>query len=148
MLVMAAMPASSPAAVRPDASFDTGRFRMTTRIPHVAAFAYAVTVVPGGAIVIAGETTTSNGPFVATSVMRVPSTGKLLIAGGYGSGSMLAMRLTADGRLDRSLARGDAGGRRLLSAGLPSQSRSSRTVASCSAARMRTATAVRWPWGA
>jgi uncharacterized delta-60 repeat protein len=49
----------------------------------------------------------ARGPFLATSIARQPSTGKLIVAGGYGPGSMLALRLTANGRLDRSF-----GGRR------------------------------------
>ena len=42
----------------------------------------------------------ADGPFLATAIARDGSTGKLVIAGGYGQGSMLVMRLTADGRLD------------------------------------------------
>jgi uncharacterized delta-60 repeat protein len=44
----------------------------------------------------------SDGPFVATAIRRQRSTGKLLIAGGYGQGSMLLLRLGPRGRLDRS----------------------------------------------
>jgi uncharacterized delta-60 repeat protein len=39
-------------------------------------------------------------PYIATAIAQDRSTGKLVIAGGYGQGSMLLMRLTADGRLD------------------------------------------------
>ena len=39
-------------------------------------------------------------PYLATAIAQDRSTGKLVIAGGYGQGSMLLMRLTADGRLD------------------------------------------------
>ena len=41
-----------------------------------------------------------NGPYIATAIARDRGTGKLVIAGGYGQGSMLVMRLTADGRPD------------------------------------------------
>jgi uncharacterized delta-60 repeat protein len=40
-------------------------------------------------------------PYIATAIAQ-DRTGKLVIAGGYGQGSMLLMRLTADGRLDRT----------------------------------------------
>ena len=43
----------------------------------------------------------SDGPFDATAVARDRS-GRLVVGGGYGQGSVLAMRLTAAGRLDRS----------------------------------------------
>jgi uncharacterized delta-60 repeat protein len=39
-------------------------------------------------------------PYIATAIAQDRRTGKLVIAGGYGQGSMLLMRLTADGRLD------------------------------------------------
>jgi uncharacterized delta-60 repeat protein len=42
----------------------------------------------------------ANGPYIATAIAQDRGTGKLVIAGGYGQGSMLVMRLTADGRLD------------------------------------------------
>ena len=41
-------------------------------------------------------------PYIATAIAQDRRTGKLIIAGGYGQGSMLLMRLTADGRLDRT----------------------------------------------
>lgn len=41
-------------------------------------------------------------PFNANRIAPDPRTGKLLIAGGYGNGSMLLMRLTAQGRLDKT----------------------------------------------
>ncbi len=43
----------------------------------------------------------ADGPFDATAVARDRS-GGVLVGGGYGQGSMLLMRLTATGRLDRS----------------------------------------------
>jgi uncharacterized delta-60 repeat protein len=43
----------------------------------------------------------SDGPFDATAIARDRS-GRLVVGGGYGQGSVLAMRLTAAGRLDRS----------------------------------------------
>jgi uncharacterized delta-60 repeat protein len=39
-------------------------------------------------------------PFLADSIARDRRTGKLVVAGGYGLGSMLVMRLTSGGRLD------------------------------------------------
>jgi uncharacterized delta-60 repeat protein len=42
----------------------------------------------------------ASGPYIATAIAQDRGTGKLVIAGGYGQGSMLVMRLTADGRLD------------------------------------------------
>jgi uncharacterized delta-60 repeat protein len=39
-------------------------------------------------------------PFTATAIAQDPRTGKLVVAGGYGQGSMLVMRLTSNGRLD------------------------------------------------
>jgi uncharacterized delta-60 repeat protein len=42
----------------------------------------------------------ADAPFIATAIARDPRTGKLVIAGGYGQGSMLVMRVTARGRLD------------------------------------------------
>jgi uncharacterized delta-60 repeat protein len=47
----------------------------------------------------------ARGPFIATSVVPENTTGKLLVAGGYGQGSMLLMRLTSRGRLDRTFGR-------------------------------------------
>jgi uncharacterized delta-60 repeat protein len=44
----------------------------------------------------------ADAPFIATAVARDRRTGKLIVAGGYGQGSMLVMRLTTGGRLDRS----------------------------------------------
>lgn len=43
-----------------------------------------------------------SGPFVARAVRVQPGTGKLVVAGGYGEGSVLVMRLTSSGRLDKS----------------------------------------------
>jgi uncharacterized delta-60 repeat protein len=48
-------------------------------------------------------------PFVATAIARDPRTGKLLIGGGFGLGSMLVMRLAADGRLDPTFGSGRSG---------------------------------------
>jgi len=45
------------------------------------------------------------GPFIATAVAQERTTGRLLVAGGYGQGSLLVMRLTPGGRLDRSFGR-------------------------------------------
>ena len=42
----------------------------------------------------------ANAPYIATAIAQDRGTGKLIISGGYGQGSMLVMRLTADGRLD------------------------------------------------
>jgi uncharacterized delta-60 repeat protein len=98
--------------------------------------AYGAIVVPGGAIVIAGQASppsgngqvvvsrylpngrldrtfatggifqstfpTADAPFIANAIARDRRTGKLVVAGGYGQGSILAIRLTADGRLDRT----------------------------------------------
>jgi uncharacterized delta-60 repeat protein len=51
----------------------------------------------------------ADGPFTALSVVPERSTGRLLIAGGYGQGSMLALRLTPAGRLDRTFGRARTG---------------------------------------
>jgi len=42
----------------------------------------------------------ANAPFIASAIAQDRRTGKLVIAGGYGQGSMLVMRLAAGGRLD------------------------------------------------
>ena len=42
----------------------------------------------------------ADGPFVATGIAPEPGSRKLVVGGGYGQGSMLALRLTAGGRLD------------------------------------------------
>jgi uncharacterized delta-60 repeat protein len=42
----------------------------------------------------------ADAPFLSTSIARDRRTGKLVVAGGYGQGSMLVMRLTPGGRLD------------------------------------------------
>jgi uncharacterized delta-60 repeat protein len=49
---------------------------------------------------------TRRGPFIGTSLAVEPQTGRLLVGGGYGQGSMLALRLTARGQLDRSFGAG------------------------------------------
>jgi uncharacterized delta-60 repeat protein len=49
------------------------------------------------------------GPFIATAVVQQQSTHRLVVAGGYGQGSMLALRLLPDGRLDRSFGKGRSG---------------------------------------
>ncbi len=51
----------------------------------------------------------TRGPFRATSLVQDRSTGKLLIAGGYGLNSMLVMRLTPGGHPDRTFGRNRTG---------------------------------------
>jgi uncharacterized delta-60 repeat protein len=51
----------------------------------------------------------ARGPFIATSLAPENATGKLLVAGGYGQGSMLLLRLTSRGRLDRTFGRNRTG---------------------------------------
>jgi uncharacterized delta-60 repeat protein len=51
----------------------------------------------------------ADGPFIATSIVPERSTGRLLVAGGYGQGAMLLMRLTPSGRLDRAFGRNRSG---------------------------------------
>jgi uncharacterized delta-60 repeat protein len=63
----------------------------------------------------------SDGPFIATSIRRQRSTGKLLVAGGYGQGAMLLLRLGANGRLDRGFG-GQGTGRVTVPAGGIAQS--------------------------
>lgn len=46
------------------------------------------------------------GPFIGTSLAVDSRTGRLLVGGGYGEGTMLALRLTARGRLDRRFGAG------------------------------------------
>ena len=48
----------------------------------------------------------SDAPFIATSVVQERTTRKLVVGGGYGQGSMLALRLTAGGRLDKTFGKG------------------------------------------
>ena len=48
----------------------------------------------------------SSGPYIGTSLAVAPRTGRLLIGGGYGQGSLLALRLTSRGRLDRTFGAG------------------------------------------
>ena len=134
-------PATSGGEVRPDPAFGT-KGAVTTQIRGGSSFAAAITVLPSGKIVAAGQVSSRSGagqvlvaryrsdgrldrgfgsggifrtalpkkqgPFNATAIARDRSTGKLLVAGGYGQGSILLLRLTADGRLDRSFGR--AGG--------------------------------------
>jgi uncharacterized delta-60 repeat protein len=50
-----------------------------------------------------------DGPFIATSVVQERSTRRLVVAGGYGQGSMLVLRLKADGRLDRTFGKRRSG---------------------------------------
>src|SRR4051794_40208845 len=52
---------------------------------------------------------TANGPYNATSV-AADSAGRLIVAGGDGKGGMLALRLTPNGRLDRTLWAHRSGG--------------------------------------
>jgi uncharacterized delta-60 repeat protein len=42
----------------------------------------------------------ADAPFQATAISHQPSTGKLVVAGGYGTGSILVLRLTPTGQLD------------------------------------------------
>ena len=49
------------------------------------------------------------GPFIATSIGRQSSTGKLVVGGGYGLNSMLVLRLTPSGRLDPTFGRNRTG---------------------------------------
>jgi uncharacterized delta-60 repeat protein len=58
------------------------------------------------------------GPFFATSVVPERSTGKLLVAGGYGQDSMLVLRLTPAGRLDRTFGRNRTGLARVAAGGI------------------------------
>jgi uncharacterized delta-60 repeat protein len=51
----------------------------------------------------------ADAPFIATAIARDPRTGKLIVAGGYGEGSMLVMRLTAGGQLDPTFGTGGSG---------------------------------------
>jgi uncharacterized delta-60 repeat protein len=44
----------------------------------------------------------ADAPFVANAIALDRRTGKLVVGGGYGQGSMLVMRLTPNGRLDRT----------------------------------------------
>lgn len=60
----------------------------------------------------------AQGPFRASAIAKVGRQGKLLIAGGYGEGSMLVMRLTARGRLDKSFGPGRRGFVRLSVGGI------------------------------
>ncbi|MBV8988290.1 MAG: hypothetical protein JO372_06980 [Solirubrobacterales bacterium] len=131
--------------LRPDRAFG-GRGWVILRIAGQNLSANAVTVLPGGGVVVAGQLTpvrppptgggqvfvaeyradgrlnyrfarrgvfvtrlpNRDGPFDATAVARDRS-GGLLVAGGYGQGAMLLMRLTANGRLDRSFGPKRAG---------------------------------------
>ena len=45
---------------------------------------------------------TVDGPFNGLAIAQERSTGRLVVAGGYGLGSILVLRLTPNGRLDRS----------------------------------------------
>jgi uncharacterized delta-60 repeat protein len=51
----------------------------------------------------------ADGPFMATAVAVERSTGRLLIAGGYGQGSMLVLRLTPGGQLDPTFGQNRSG---------------------------------------
>jgi uncharacterized delta-60 repeat protein len=57
------------------------------------------------------------GPFNATALAR-DAAGRLLVAGGYGQGSMLVLRLTAGGHLDRSFGPAHAGLAKLAVGGI------------------------------
>jgi uncharacterized delta-60 repeat protein len=146
---LVALPALGVAEARrlhPDPGFGSGRGWVTLRVPGKNLFANAVTLLPGGKLVIAGQVTpnhptptgdvqvfvaeyradgrldrefgrggvlithlpTRRGPFDATAVASDRS-GRVLVAGGYGQGAMLLMRLTAAGRLDRGFGAKRAG---------------------------------------
>ena len=141
-LVAVSAAAKAGDRAHPDRSFG-GRGWVTTLLPGRMSLGFAVTVVAGGKIVVAGQAvapkangqvlvvryqrggrldrgfgsrgifTTSlpiaKGPFVARAVVQQRSTGKLLIAGGYGEGSILLLRLTRNGRLDRSFGANHSG---------------------------------------
>ncbi len=145
VVALAAASAAAKAGDRthPDRSFGGGRGWVTTLLPGRVSLGFAVAVVAGGKIVVAGQAvapkangqvlvvryqrggrldrgfgsrgifTTSlpvaNGPFVARAVVQQRSTGKLLVAGGYGEGSILLLRLTRNGRLDRSFGANHSG---------------------------------------
>ena len=49
------------------------------------------------------------GPFVATAVAEDPRTRKRVVAGGYGQGSMLALRLRRNGQSDGTFGKGRSG---------------------------------------
>lgn len=49
------------------------------------------------------------GPFIATSIAMQRKTGKWIVAGGYGQGAILVMRLTSRGRLDHTFGVGNSG---------------------------------------
>ena len=51
----------------------------------------------------------ADAPFIATAVSRIPGSGKLIVAGGFGQGSILVMRLTPGGRLDPSFGAARSG---------------------------------------
>ncbi len=137
---------SEARGLRPDRGFGGGRGWVTLRMAGREFFANAVAVLPGGALVVAGQVMPSrptptgggqvfvaeyradgrlnygfgrrgifvsrlpnrDGPFRATAVARDKS-GRLLVAGGYGEGAMLLMRLSTRGRLDRSFGAKRAG---------------------------------------
>ena len=60
----------------------------------------------------------ADGPFIATAIARDRRTGKLVIAGGYGQGSMLVMRLNQNGRLDRTFGTRRSGFAKLAVGGI------------------------------
>src|SRR5262245_56616921 len=51
----------------------------------------------------------ADGPFIANAVAVERSTGRILIAGGYGEGSMLVLRLTPGGQLDPTFGQNRSG---------------------------------------
>ena len=51
----------------------------------------------------------SKGPFMANAVGLQPRTGKIVVAGGYGQGSVLLMRLTSSGKLDKTFGPSHSG---------------------------------------
>jgi uncharacterized delta-60 repeat protein len=90
-IVIAGQIAPVPAPPTGDVQVFVAQYRANGRLdPSFAHGGLFVTHLPN-----------SDGPFDATALAR-DRTGRLLVGGGYGQGSVLAMRLTAAGRLDRS----------------------------------------------
>ena len=85
---------------------------------------------------------TAKGPYIALAVRSQGR--KLLVAGGYGLGSMLVMRLTAAGRLDRSFGARHTGYTTIPVGGTAESLVVARSGRSCSAAQTKTRTAARW----
>jgi hypothetical protein len=86
----------------------------------------------------------AKGPFIATAIVRQGSA--LVIGGGDGQGSMLALRLTASGRLDRTFGARQSGVVTVPSAESRRRSHCSRMERFCWADPTRTSMAARWSW--